>query len=141
MVSSGLLRRVALVRTDVSEEPGTFFNRVTKIGELGTKQAATSNRRRMVPSGLLRRENLKSYKIVIVCVTVYENGTVPVRMSTGSLSTYYTDYCTLDYQFSPNVRAHCAGQRLLLFCRSLNLSFRQYYWGHGLCPSSGILES
>jgi hypothetical protein len=45
MVSSGLLRRVALVRTDVSEEPGASFIRVTKIGELGTKQAATSNRR------------------------------------------------------------------------------------------------
>jgi hypothetical protein len=39
MVSSGLLRRVALVRTDVSEEPG-FFIRVTKISELGTTQAA-----------------------------------------------------------------------------------------------------
>jgi hypothetical protein len=45
MVSSGLLRRVALVRTDFSEEPGDSFIRVTKIGELGTTQAATSNRR------------------------------------------------------------------------------------------------
>jgi hypothetical protein len=45
MVSSGLLRRVALVRTDVSEEPGASIIRVTKIGELGTTQAATSNRR------------------------------------------------------------------------------------------------
>jgi hypothetical protein len=34
MVSSGLLRRVALVRTDVSEDPGATFIRVTKIGEL-----------------------------------------------------------------------------------------------------------
>jgi hypothetical protein len=40
-----LLRRMALVRTDVSEEPGASFIRVTKIGELGTTQAATSNRR------------------------------------------------------------------------------------------------
>jgi hypothetical protein len=45
MVSSRLLRRVALVRTDVSEEPGVSFIRVTTIGELGTTQAATSNRR------------------------------------------------------------------------------------------------
>jgi hypothetical protein len=44
MVSSGLLRRVALVRTDVSEEPGASFIRVTKIGELGTTQAATRPR-------------------------------------------------------------------------------------------------
>jgi hypothetical protein len=42
MVSSGLLRRVALVKTDVSEEPGASFIRVTKIGELGITQAATS---------------------------------------------------------------------------------------------------
>jgi hypothetical protein len=31
-VSSWLLRRVALVKTDVSEEPGASFIRVTKIG-------------------------------------------------------------------------------------------------------------
>jgi hypothetical protein len=34
MVSSGMLRRVALVRTDVSEDPGVSFIRVTRIGEL-----------------------------------------------------------------------------------------------------------
>jgi hypothetical protein len=45
MVSSGMLRRVALVITDVSEEPSASFIRVTGIGELGTILAATSNRR------------------------------------------------------------------------------------------------
>jgi hypothetical protein len=45
MVSSELLHRVALVRTDVSEEPGASFIKVTRIGELGTTQATTSNRR------------------------------------------------------------------------------------------------
>jgi hypothetical protein len=35
MVSSGVLRRVALVRTDVSEELSASFIRVTRIGELG----------------------------------------------------------------------------------------------------------
>jgi hypothetical protein len=88
MVSYGLLRRLALVRTDVSEEPGAFFIRVTKIGELGTTQAATRNRRTLrrntkLPSQtsvLTRatrrnypedtilhshgRENLKSYIII-----------------------------------------------------------------------------
>jgi hypothetical protein len=45
MTSSGMLRRVALVRTDVSEEISTSFIRVTRIGEIGTALAVTSNRR------------------------------------------------------------------------------------------------
>jgi hypothetical protein len=40
-----MLRRVALVRTDVSEELSASFIRVTRIGELGTTLAVTSNRR------------------------------------------------------------------------------------------------
>jgi hypothetical protein len=40
MVSSGMLHHVALVRTDVSEEPSASFIRVTGIGELGTTLAA-----------------------------------------------------------------------------------------------------
>jgi hypothetical protein len=45
MASSGMLGRAALVRTDVSEERSTSIIRVTKIGELGTTLAVTSNRR------------------------------------------------------------------------------------------------
>jgi hypothetical protein len=36
MVSSGMLRREALIRTDVSEELSASIIRVTRIGELGT---------------------------------------------------------------------------------------------------------
>jgi hypothetical protein len=45
MVSSGMLLRVTLVRTDVSEELRASIIRVTRIGELGTTVAVTSNRR------------------------------------------------------------------------------------------------
>jgi hypothetical protein len=56
MPSSGLLRHVALVRTDVSEEPNSFIIRVTIIGELGTTLAVTSNWR------TLRRRRLSSLR-------------------------------------------------------------------------------
>jgi hypothetical protein len=45
MASSGILRRVALVRTDVLEELSASFIMVTKIGELETTLTLTSNRR------------------------------------------------------------------------------------------------
>jgi hypothetical protein len=45
MTSSGMLRRVALVRTDVSEELSASFIIVTRIGELGTMLAVNSNQR------------------------------------------------------------------------------------------------
>jgi hypothetical protein len=45
MVSSGMLHHVALVRTEVSEEPSASFIRVTGISELGTTLAVTSNQR------------------------------------------------------------------------------------------------
>jgi hypothetical protein len=46
-----MLRRVALVRTDVLEELSACFIRVTRIDELGTTLVVTSNRR------TLRRHN------------------------------------------------------------------------------------
>jgi hypothetical protein len=40
-----MLRRVALVRVDVSEERSVSIITMTRIGELGTTLAVTSNRR------------------------------------------------------------------------------------------------
>jgi hypothetical protein len=44
MVLSGMLRCVALVRTNVSEELSAYIFRVKRISELGTMLAVTSNR-------------------------------------------------------------------------------------------------
>jgi hypothetical protein len=42
-----MLHRVVLVKTGVSEELSASFIRLTRIGELGTTLAVTSNRRTM----------------------------------------------------------------------------------------------
>jgi hypothetical protein len=86
MLSPWILRLVALVRTNVSEELSAYFIRVTRICELGTKLAVTSKRRtlrrntkflrnvgctratrRKIHKDTIlhshRRENLKSYKM------------------------------------------------------------------------------
>jgi hypothetical protein len=69
MASSGTLRRVALVRTDVSAELSVSFIRVTRIGELGTTLAVTSNRRTLRRNAKMKEalnssciRNVESYK-------------------------------------------------------------------------------
>jgi hypothetical protein len=59
MVSFGILRRVVLVRTDVSEELSASFIRVTRIGGLGTTLAVTSNGRTLGISS--QRASVASY--------------------------------------------------------------------------------
>jgi hypothetical protein len=55
MSSSGILRRVALVRTDFSEECSSSVVRVTRIGDIGTALAVTSNRNTMPGNTSVRR--------------------------------------------------------------------------------------
>jgi hypothetical protein len=59
IATSELLRRVALVRTNVSEELSASFIRATKIDQLGTTLAVTSNRRTL-------RRNTKRVTVSVV---------------------------------------------------------------------------
>jgi hypothetical protein len=59
-----MLRRVALVRTDVSEELSSFIIRVTRICELGTALAVSCNRR------TLRRKYLVGCKFAANVVII-----------------------------------------------------------------------
>jgi hypothetical protein len=55
MLSSGMLRRVALVKSDVSEERSPSIIRVTKIGELRTLVFLCSVRRLLVTAYVVPR--------------------------------------------------------------------------------------
>jgi hypothetical protein len=84
MASSGMLHRLALVRTDVSEELGDSFIRVTRIGELGTTLAVFLRRMRrllvtasVVPSSqilvTLMKEALNSSETSVVTRATLRN--------------------------------------------------------------------
>jgi hypothetical protein len=68
MASFGMLRRVVLVRTYVSEEPNASFIRVTRISELGITLAATSNRRTLYSPILvtLMKEAMGSFETSVL---------------------------------------------------------------------------
>jgi hypothetical protein len=73
MPSSGMLRLVALVRTDVSEERSVSIIRVTRIGELGKGLAATSNRRTLPRNSHRNTHGISSQKTAFVIVTAMKS--------------------------------------------------------------------
>jgi hypothetical protein len=77
-------RRVALVRTDVSEEFSASIIRVTRIGELGTTLAVTSN----------RHVFLRSVHRLLVTANVVPSSPILVTLSMAALSSSETSVHT-----------------------------------------------
>jgi hypothetical protein len=98
MPSSGMLRRVALVRTDVSEELSAPIIRVTRIGDLGTMLSVTKNRRTLlvtsnvVPSlpVLVKKLFLRSVRRLIVTANVVSNSQILVTLMMDALTSSET---------------------------------------------------
>jgi hypothetical protein len=84
MPSSGMLRRVALVRTDVWEELRDSIIRVTRVGELGTTLAVTRNRRTL-------RRNVRR---LLVKPTVVPSSSTLVSLMMEALSSSQTSVLT-----------------------------------------------
>jgi hypothetical protein len=77
-----MLRRVALVRTDVSEELSASFIRPTRIGELGTL-SVTSNRR-----------TLRSVRRLLVTASVVPSSPILVTLMKEAPSSSETSVLT-----------------------------------------------
>jgi hypothetical protein len=84
MASSGMLRRVALVRADVSEELSASFVRVIRIGELGRTLAVTSN----------TVVFLRSVHRLIVTVNVVPSSPILVTLMNEALNSSETSVLT-----------------------------------------------
>jgi hypothetical protein len=92
-MSSGMLRRVALVRIDVSEKRSASFIRVTRIGEPGITLAVTGNRhaatKYQVSSVFLR-----SVRRLLVTASVVPSSPILVTLMKEALSFSETSVIT-----------------------------------------------
>jgi hypothetical protein len=84
MVSSGMLLRVALIKTDVSEELSASFIRVTRISELGTTLAVTSN-----------RSTRRRVRRLLVTASVVPSSLILVTLTKEALSSFETSVLTI----------------------------------------------
>jgi hypothetical protein len=80
-----MLCRVALLRTDVSEELCASFIRVTRIGDLRTTLAATSNR---------HTRFLRSVRRLLVTASVLSSSSIIVTLMKEALSSSETSVLT-----------------------------------------------
>jgi hypothetical protein len=83
-----MLRRVALVTTDVSEEGMTSIIRVTRIGEVGTTLAVTNNRRNV------RRNTFRSGRRLLVTANVVPTSPILVTLMMEAIPSSETSVLT-----------------------------------------------
>jgi hypothetical protein len=88
-----MLRRVALVRADVSEELSTSFIRVTRIGELWTTLALTSNRRTL-RRNIAHLVFFRSVRRLLVKASVVPRSPIFATLMKGALSSSETSVLT-----------------------------------------------
>jgi hypothetical protein len=86
MASSGMLRRVALLRIDVSAELSPSIIRVTRIGEVGTTLAVTSNRSTLV--------FLCSVRQLLVTANIFPSSPILVSLMMEALRSSETSVLT-----------------------------------------------
>jgi hypothetical protein len=117
MASSGMLCRVALITTDVSEELSASFIRVTRIGELGKTLAATSNRASVVLGSrilvTLMKEALSSSETSVLTRTARRHvpeDTILHSHRRENLKSYTCCICPAR-DISMSLACQCVGQR------------------------------
>jgi hypothetical protein len=94
MAPFGMLRRVALVRTDISEERSASFIRVKRIGELGTTLLVTSNRRTLRRNINLVLVFLLSVRRLLVTSSVVSSSPILVTLMKEALGSCETSFLT-----------------------------------------------
>jgi hypothetical protein len=91
MPFSGMLCRVVLVRTDVSEERIASIIRVTRIGELGTTLAVTSNH------SMLRENTMTSSMLwLLATANVVRSSPILVTLMMEGIRSYEKSVLTRD---------------------------------------------
>jgi hypothetical protein len=99
MPSSGMLRHVAVVRTDLSEDCSSSIIKVTRISELGATLAVTRNRCTLRRNTLMM-EALRSSKTLVLtratCCNIPEDGILQKQayFKKSDQNEFLSQFCT-----------------------------------------------